>query len=439
MLTGDTIVAISSATGPAARMLVRFSGPDAHGLLKSISDPSDGSPGAARFTLRFADVEVPAWVYRFHAPHSVTGEDVVEFHIPGSPLLARMLVDELTRHGARHAEPGEFTARAYFSGKLDLSEAEGVAATIGAHSRRELDAARKLLAGELSRRLRPILDEIAQTLALIEVGIDFTEEDVTFLSDELTRQRLASVDAALKRLLDESARFERLSHEPRIVLVGRPNAGKSTLLNALAGHARAVVSPEAGTTRDVIWSSVMLRRGTALLIDVAGIEPEPVDEDISRQMQQRARQAIEEADLVVLVQDIMDARPPLILDRPFDLTVLSKSDTAATDGSDHRGAISASAHTGANIASLRERLDVLAFGGGVDASATLALTTRHIRAIDDARGALTRALEHVSTRTGPEVVAIELREALDALGSILGTVTPDELLGRIFSAFCIGK
>jgi tRNA modification GTPase len=344
-----------------------------------------------------------------------------------------MLLDELIRHGARQAEPGEFTARAYFNGRIDLTEAEGVAATIAAQGERELAAARQLMAGELARRLKPVLIDLADTLALIEVGIDFSEEDVTFISPEELNARIEQMDGSLEALLRESARFERLSHEPRIVLVGRPNAGKSTLLNALAGHARAVVSPQQGTTRDAIWAQVRLRRGMVRVIDIAGLDA-LAEDSISRQMQDRARQAIEQADLLVLVRDCTDDRPSPLLGRPPDLHVASKSDLA---GSVQPDELPISVVTSTNINELRDQLDLFAFGE-TTSGAALAVNARHVQAIQEAREALCRAIERTNTSQA-ELLALELREALDVLGSVLGSVTPDDVLGRIFSGFCIGK
>jgi tRNA modification GTPase len=380
---------------------------------------------------------VPAWLFCFASPHSVTGEDVLEMHIPGNPLLARMLLDALIHHGARQAEPGEFTARAFFNGRMDLTAAEGVAATIAAHSDRELQAARQLMAGELARRLAPIMDGLAETLGLIEVGIDFSEEDVTFLSPEQLASRLDEAGAALRQLLDDSARFERLSHEPQVVLVGRPNAGKSTLLNALSGQQRAVVSPHAGTTRDAISSEVRLRRGTIRLTDVAGIEGAAHGDSISEQMQQRAHRAAMSADLVVLVRDLRDRADPPAIQRKPDLVVETKADLADAPELSASSPLRVSAVTGFHLQHLRDRLDELAFGV-FDGSASLALNARHVHAIEQAREAIGRAKANAE-RVSAEIVALELREALDALGSILGNVSPDDVLGRIFSTFCIGK
>jgi tRNA modification GTPase len=260
-------------------MIVRVSGRLAPGLADElVVCDSDGglsaSSGtcASRAELSFSNLRCPAWVYRFVAPRSYTGEDLVEFHLPGNPVLVRLLLRELESRGLRPAEPGEFTARSYFNGRLDLTAAEGVAATIAAGSEQELVAARRLLAGELARRRAPAVELLANTRALLEVGIDFSDEDVTFLSAADLRQRVGDLLTQLSELLSESARFEQLAHEPGFVLVGQPNAGKSSLLNALAGYERAVASPVAGTTRDALAAVVTLPRGWARVIDIAGIE-----------------------------------------------------------------------------------------------------------------------------------------------------------------------
>ena len=278
MQSGDTIAAVSSAVGPAARMIVRVSGPRAWQIAQAISpEASLFASSACRAGLQLGAMTVPATLYSFQSPRSYTGEDLVEFHIPGNPLIVRLLLGELIAQGARPAEAGEFTARAYFHGRMDLTEAEGVAATIAAHGEQELRAARQLLSGELARRLRPAMELTAETLALIEVGIDFTEEDVSFLSASEITGRIEQVDGMLRELVDQSARFEKLTHEPRAVLVGRPNAGKSTLLNALAGKERAIVSPTAGTTRDAISAEIAFERGMVRLIDIAGMEERTED------------------------------------------------------------------------------------------------------------------------------------------------------------------
>ena len=424
ILDQSTIVAISSAVGPAARMIVRLSGERAHEIARSMCDELPGAGQACSTRLRFNGLVVPVEIYLFANPHSYTGEDLVEFHIPGNPLLARMLLDALVTAGARQAEPGEFTARAYFNGCMDLSSAEGVAATIAAHSESELRAARQLMAGELAKRLRPAIDELTETLALLEAGIDFSDEDISFISTDALRDRVARIDSQLQALIAECTRFERLTHEPTFVLVGKPNAGKSTLLNALAGHERAVVSPIAGTTRDVLSAEVALTRGVVRVMDVAGIQSHSPAEGIERDMIDRAIRAAESADFIILVSDTAPATWPTAT----DLVVHTKSDLSL------KPPLAVSAVTGEGLGDLRRAMDQLAFGHA-PAGASLALNARHLQCITEARAALDRLL----TAQDPEIIALDLRESLDALGRVLGQVTPDDVLGRIFSTFCIGK
>ena len=440
MSPGATIAAFATAVVPAVRIVLRTSGPAAIAIAAEACNAVPAS--AAAVTLSFADLSCPAWVYVFRGPRSYTGDDTVEYHIPGSPVLARMLYDELLSRGCRPAEPGEFTARAFFNGKLDLTEAEGVAATIAALNAAELAAARQLLAGELARRLRPVTDALADTLALVEVGIDFAEEEVPFLAADAVRERLAGVDAALAELVADADRIEPLSHEPRVVLAGRPNAGKSSLLNALAGQARAVVSPVAGTTRDVISATVELPRGRVVVIDAAGVEPSfsdgpegravdgedarPSGPSLNGQMQGRAADAIASADVLVLVVDATDARLDVPLPRPADLRVVNKVDLT--------GGVGVSATTGTGLNDLRQSLDAIAFGR--PAAGRLALNRRHLSAMADARAAVARAAAQADVA---ELAAAELWAALDAVGSVVGSVTPDDVLGRIFAGFCIGK
>jgi tRNA modification GTPase len=436
----DTIVAFSSPPAPCARIILRLSGPAAGDYAGRLCPPlRDAEPGVSRRRLTFQDLTVPATVYTFCAPRSYTGQDLVELHIPGNPVLAKMLLQTLLEFGARPADPGEFTARAYFNGRLDLTEAEGVAALVSANTEAELRAGRQLLAGELSRRLRPIMDSLAQALALVEVGIDFSDEDVTFLPHAELVKTVREADTAIGDLIHQSARFERLAHEPRAVLVGRPNAGKSTLLNALAGTTRAVVSPTPGTTRDALSAEISLPRGLIHLTDVAGIESSAsTSSHIDTQMQSRALAALESADLVLLVHDLTDSRPLLELPRRHDLLILTKLDLRPNfDAQSATPSIAVSADAGAHLDTLRKTLDDLAFGSAAESPA-LALNTRHLMALENARAPLKHLLT-LPASTTPDLLALDLRESLDHLGQILGTLTPDDILTRVFSTFCIGK
>ncbi|MBC8107841.1 MAG: tRNA modification GTPase [Anaerolineae bacterium] len=428
MQSGDTIVAISSAIGAAPRMIVRMSGPDAIQIATRLVDHLPEA-GASPVRLRFRDLLVPGTVYRFDAPNSVTAEHVIEFHLPGNVWIVRQFIAELIAQGARQAEPGEFTARSFFNGKIDLTEAEGVAAIVSARSEAELNAARRLMSGELARRLQQPVDVLADTLALIEAGIDFSDEPVSFLSASDAMMRLDSIAGSLRQLLEDSPRFERISHEPQVVLAGRPNAGKSTLLNALAGNDRAVVSHVAGTTRDAIGAVVHLRRGLVRVIDIAGLESSTND-SIDEQMQSMSKRAIEQADVVLRLVDPNDPEPATL---DAHLTVFTKADLGA---SQTQNGFSVSAKTGMGMSELRAKLDQLCFGQDT-ANPTVALTGRHVRAVVEALGAIQRA--RIAMQSGAEIVALELREALDQLGTIRGAISSDDVLGRVFASFCIGK
>jgi tRNA modification GTPase len=438
MLLTDTIAAISSATGPATRMIVRLSGSRAMQITQSLCPASTLNPShAIAAQLHLPGMQLPIVLYCFANGRSFTGDDLVEFHVPGNPLLCRLLLAECLRLGARTAEPGEFTARAYFSGRIGLTEAEGIAASIASQNEQELRAARQLLAGELARRLRPAMELLAETLALIEAGIDFAGEDISLLPPDALADRLSQIQKMLAQLLAESGKVEQHWQRRRAILVGRPNAGKSTLLNALAKSHRAVVSPQAGTTRDAVSAEVALRRGIIHLVDAAGLDGgeitgDDASADISRQMQATAHQALQTADWVLLIHDLTSKTTPMQLPRPADLIIYTKRDLIEAD--DPTG-LCVSAHTGYHMDQLRDRLDAIAFGTD-SAGAVLSLNSRHVQAIEDAQAAVHRAAQ---SKDAAELMAADLREALDSLGGILGQITPDDVLGRIFSSFCIGK
>ena len=432
-----SIVALATSAGPAARCIIRTSGRDAFAFASQTGASDLRAGEACGHRLCFAGMSVCATCYAFRRPRSHTGENVVEYHLPGNPLLARLLIESLIRLGARQAQPGEFSARAFFNGKIRLDEAEGIAAVISANNDRELSAARRLRAGELARRLEPIMDDLADLLALCELGIDFTEEEVVVLAPAEANRRIAAQLGALRELLEHSPRLEQLGLAPRIALVGRPNAGKSTLLNALAGYRRAVTFDQPGTTRDALAADVELPGGSVTLIDLAGLGQSAVDA-MDAEGQRRALQEAQRADLLVLLRDQSSVQADPVLPRPLDLIVGTKADLPPAQGA-ATADLTLSVVTGEGLAELRQRLSDLAFGSYTGTEA-LALSTRHRERISAAIARLEEAAgEAASSQPAGEVLALHLREALDALGAIIGTVSPDELLGRIFGRFCIGK
>ncbi len=439
MQLGDTIAAIATTTG-GIRAIVRTSGPHAIDALERLS----GTRSSGKVQISIDDLPaVEIRVHLFHSPRSATGEDVVEYHMPGNTYLVGKFMENLLLIGLRQAEPGEFTARALFTGKLDLTAAEGVAATIAATQRLQLDAGRQLLKGELSARIVPQIDALAQALALTEVGIDFTEEDVVFLSQEDAKNRVSLIRRSLHELMVQSPRFELVGREASVVLVGRPNAGKSTLFNALVGHERAVVSPISGTTRDAIEALAELPRGRVRLIDVAGLD-EGLQSDnthVDRQMRERAQEAVSRADVVVLVVSVEDEGDALELDRKADIVVRSKHDLRlGLDSVENAGEseLFVSAQDEASIFRLKTALDGICFGAAAGRSASaVSLNARHRSELTACIDALDRSITALDQ--GAEFFAFELREALDCLGRIVGTVSADDVLGRVFSSFCIGK
>jgi tRNA modification GTPase len=436
--TGDTIFALCSAPPAAGRCVVRVSGPGA----LDVAGSGLGA-GVREVGFEVGGIVVPVVVYGFLGPASYTGEDVVELHVPGSPWVVAEILRELgRRHGFRAAEAGEFTARAFLAGKLDLTAAEGVAATIAAADARQLVAARQLLAGELAGEVRRMADTLAQLLALLEAGIDFTEEDISFLSRGQLESGVAGLRGGIAGLLARGRSFGRLSPHPTVVLAGAPNAGKSSLANALLGRERAVASPVAGTTRDVLWSELSLRRGQARLADVAGLEAGAGDE-LSVGMQERARTAMGQADVLVEVVDGSRGVARIEVQRPPDIVVWTKADlwgnpAAAVDGESGdvtTPVVSVSAVNGVGLSRLLELLDDACFGH--ESGHGLALTNRHRGELATADAALAASV--AEPVAGEELAAAELRLALDALGRITGEVSPDDVLGRVFSTFCIGK
>ncbi len=446
----DTIVAVSSPPPQpgtcGVRAIVRLSGPGAWGLARAVTDlAEDAAPGWRTVRLSLNDLSLPAAALLFRGPRSFTGQDIAELHVPNAPALLALLIDALLAAGAaqiipaRLAEPGEFTARAFFNGKMDLTQAEGIAATINAGNQSQLRAAASLRQGDLHRWTAALADELGNLLALVEAGIDFADEEgIHFVEAERLHAALARLCWELHAQLGAAIRIDRLALPPTIVFIGRPNVGKSSLINALSATDRSLVSPIAGTTRDMLAAHLPTPRGDIRLLDVPG-EEAPTD-DLRQKMQAARDNALLDADLVVEVLD-----EPRAVATTADLatpriTIWNKSDRFPQPIPHAAPWQVVSAKTGHHIPQLRAALIAQITHAQPAGESRLVLNHRHRALLHDAAHRLHAAAALVDNHAAhPELLAAELRQALDLLGQITGTISPDEVLGRIFSQFCIGK
>lgn len=457
MTGSDTIAALATARGTAALAVVRVSGPEAVPVVASrFSDARLG--GAAGRTVHvgwLTDAEgervdqVVCVVWR--GPHSSTGEDVVEVTCHGGDAVAQAVLRALYDAGARPAQPGEFTQRAFLNGKLDLAQAEAVADLIHAESRLGQRTALGQLQGRVSEAVAGVRASLVQTAALVELELDFGEEDVEFADRTALRDLLTEADALLTELVS-SARLGALVRDGvRVVIGGRPNAGKSTLLNALVGEDRAIVSPTPGTTRDAIEAEAEIGGLWFRFTDTAGLR-ETADA-IEAEGTRRARAAIDRADALVYVADAtrgLDAEEETFLadlrERRPDLPVLclaNKADLvgdAAPDGFDHVVSARWALAEPARLDALRAALlgTVRADLAGAEAGA-VAVNERHRRHLDAARAAVRRSRAALDQGSGGDTLALDLRAALHELGQVTGEVTTEHVLDAVFSQFCIGK
>ncbi len=437
----DTIVALSSALGPARRAIIRIGGPEAVAVTLTVFTPTHhGLSESPRRTIpgeiRLSEVTspIPAEAYYFRAPASYTGQDLVELHMISSPPLVERLIADLLSHGARGAQPGEFTLRAFLSGKKDLTRAEAVRAVIEAGSDDELQEALAQLAGGIARPLEELRNDLLNLLADVEAGLDFVDEDIEFVSQVELLTRLAAGMAQLQNLKRQLSDRTVSGRPLRIVLAGAPNAGKSSLFNALVGSPdAALVSSEAGTTRDYLIRLISIDGVPVELTDTAGWQE--ARDTIESQSQQLGKEQTSQADLVLccLPADEPVPEPLPRLGSMTHLYLQTKSDLAeiATD------LIPVSLVTPEGLKQLQNRLREEVQSLRRSALAPSQSRCRHH--VDAALEALRHAHEHVRENDPQELIAFELRQALNQIGEMNGAIYTNDLLDRIFSRFCIGK
>lgn len=449
----ETIAAIATPRGRGGIGIVRVSGPRVDAIVAGVlgARPTPRTATFAIFRGARGEPLDEGLALLFPAPASYTGETVLELQGHGSPAAQKLVLARCLELGARLAVPGEFTRRAFMNGKLDLAQAESVADLIEASTAAAARAAARSLTGEFSREVRALVDAVTELRMLTEATLDFPEEDIEFVRAADAEGRLARLRDRLDGILARAATGARLNEGLTVVLVGRPNVGKSSLLNRLVREEAAIVTPIPGTTRDTVERQVEVGGIPLTVVDTAGLRP--TEDAVEKIGIERTWAAVERADLALVLVDARDAEDALdredaaILERlPAGLprlVVHNKADLAATTprtaSRNGRTHLWLSALTGAGI-ELLER-EVLAVAGVASAGEdTFIARARHVEALGDAGKHLAAAARHIGAPSPPlELFAEELREAQDALATITGEFTADDLLGVIFSRFCIGK
>lgn len=453
----DTIAAIATAPGRSGIGIVRVSGPASLQIAEHITQRKL-VPRVAHYARFHSDFPASntlidsGIVLYFPGPGSFTGEDVIEFQGHGSPIVLDMLLQEICHCGARLARPGEFSERAFLNNKLDLSQAEAIADLINSSTQQAALNANRSLQGEFSRKIDSLLQQVTALRVYVEAAIDFPEEEIDFLADGVVASRLSDLREVFNSVLAQAQQGSLISEGMRVVIAGRPNAGKSSLLNALAGHDRAIVTPIAGTTRDVLTEAIQIDGMPLHIVDTAGLRDSA--DAVEQEGIRRAMLEIETADRILLVVDATtqslqdldidalwpdNARPGA----PTPVTIIvNKTDAASLEPRLSTEAtipkIYLSAKTGAGLQLLKDHLKSV-MGFNADGQGNFSARRRHLVAIENAIMALEQGMHQLTTTGAGELLAEDLRHCHDSLGEITGAMSTDALLGEIFSSFCIGK
>lgn len=473
----DTICAIATPTGEGGIGIIRISGPNAATVASKIvrlrTDRTlENLPTHTLYladfisSSRLAPNRVPepllaqdrfideGLVVYMKGPHSFTAEDVVELHCHGSTVVLRRVCESCVAAGARLAQPGEFTKRAFLNGRLDLSQAEAVLDTIKAKSECALTVAQRQLRGELSRYVQALRSTLLSLQAQVEAGIDFSDEDISFITRDDLTTNLQSVASQIEKMLTSAETGRALRDGVRVVLAGLPNVGKSSLFNSLIRDDRAIVTNVPGTTRDTIEESVLWNGLPITLIDTAGLR-ETAD-IVEQEGIRRSKDAQAQGDLILHVVDAGDVEHsgsptfPCPSLRPHDVIVLNKIDVLPPDTVQtlldrlHKQVgqriLPISTKTGEGLESLKAAITSRFLVASFESDETVMITNvRHRVALEQALRTITQGLSSIEHGTQAELLAVDLREAADALGEIIGSLTSDDVLERIFSEFCIGK
>ncbi len=450
----DTIVALATPAGIGAIGVIRLSGPDAIGIAARVFKGKDLAKKDSH-TIHFGqivdgDVVLDeALVSLFVGPRSYTRENVVEISCHGSNYIIESIIKLLIKNGARAAKPGEFTLRAFLNGSLDLSQAEAVADLIASNSKASQQIAMQQLRGGFSSQLHLLKEQLVQFASLIELELDFSEEDVEFANRDQLKQLIADILRIISRLIESFELGNAIKQGVNTVIAGRPNAGKSTLLNALLNEERAIVSHIPGTTRDTIEEVLNINGINFRLIDTAGIRE--ATDTIEQIGVQRTMEKISQSALLIYVYDAASITGEELtsdlenLQRP-GVTILAVANKADLLDQEQlaelphtQSAIIISAKQKQHIDELKERIYHAAIKFELTGNETLVTNVRHLEALQKTQEALSRVLTDIDTQVTSDFLAMDIKQALHYLGEITGTITTDDLLDNIFSKFCIGK
>ena len=457
-LLDDTIVALATPQGVGAIGVIRVSGKNAFSIVSSVFEGKDLSKvdgNTIHFGKIYEDQELldEVLVSVFRNPKSYTGEDSLEISCHGSPYILERVMHLLIRKGGRMANPGEFTMRAFLNGKLDLSQAEAVADLIASESAASHRMALQQMKGGFSQKLQTLRQRLMDFLSLLELELDFSEEDVEFADRSQLIGLLQEIIGVIKGLQEGFEWGNALKKGIQTVIAGRPNAGKSTLLNAILEEERALVSPVAGTTRDTIEEILNIEGIPFRIIDTAGIRE--AEDKVEQMGVSRTMQKVHTSSIIMYVFDVIETGPEavrndlemlrrpgipvLVIANKMDLNPYTLPEHYLEDGIEGVVWVPVSAMNGMNIDYLKEKLKQLVLGDKGIGEMTVISNLRHIEALMKAEESLKRGLEGILAGLSGELIAFEIRHALSELGSITGEVSTEDLLGNIFGKFCIGK
>jgi len=446
----DTITAISTPHGVGAISVIRVSGPESIKKADKIFSGKVSLLKADSHTIHYGKILSEnseaiddVLVSVFKSPNSYTGEESVEISTHGSPLICNKIIERLVSQDVRMAEPGEFTKRAFLNGRIDLSQAEAVIDIINSRTNASLRGARNQLDGILSQKVRGLREKLVNSSSLIELELDFAEEDLEFISLEKVRRQIIETMSEIRKLTDTYKFGKVLRDGVNVVFVGKPNVGKSSLLNYLVKESRAIVSHIPGTTRDVIIEEVSIDGILFKLFDTAGIRIS--NDEIEKEGVLRSRKAVSDSDIVVLLSDTESEFPNdlysellTLVEKEKIIVVINKIDLNPNFVT--KNSLCISAKTGNGIDALMGLLKLKSMvANSFSEKSAVVSNLRHKTALDKANKYLEKAVKSIENKLSGEYISVDLRNAESALGEIIGIVTTDDILNNIFTKFCIGK